>query len=69
MNLLMLGVRNGERTLNFDQQRLGWQSSSASQDGMMFIRFNKGKLTGYLREKFARNLREFARDTTVKIAG
>jgi hypothetical protein len=53
LNLVTLGVKNFERSLEFYQKGLGWQPSSASQGDVAFFPMGGVVLSLYPREKLA----------------
>lgn len=57
LNLITLGVKDFERSLEFYQKGLGWQPSSASQDDVAFFPMNGVVLALYPRDKLAEDAR------------
>jgi hypothetical protein len=53
LNIVTLGVRDIERSLQFYQKGLGWKPSSASQDDIAFFSLGGVVLALYPREKLA----------------
>ncbi|MFL5730427.1 MAG: VOC family protein [Cytophagaceae bacterium] len=53
MNLITLGVRDLEKSLNFYEKGLGWKKSSASQDDIIFFPLGEIVLALYPRHLLA----------------